>query len=419
MKEQIMKSLNAPETLERLFDENKKEFKKAFAEIYGEIDKYDIAKAWKARLDFEYEKEKAHSLQVHDLLILAGTCIIAGFLIHLPHIFGFNADRYLFYEKNAGIVFFFGLSLFTLWSGKSANRNQLLFAALCFLAAVAYINLLPPDSASQTVILACIHLPVLMWCLYGMIFTGFDVNSKRQRPEFIRHNGDMAVIGSLVILAGGALAAVTVGLFNVIDVKIEGIYDDYFIVWGLVSAPVITAFIVRNFPSISGNIAPVLARIFSPLVFITLLVFLATIPFSGKNPYSDRNFLLVFNFLLLGVLCLIIFSLSDRSRGGSGKLGMLVLVLLTMVTLIVDIIALTAIFHRLGEFGVSPNRIAILGSNLLVFIHLILILAGLYKISISGDSAERAESAIAGFAWYYIGWIIFVVFFFPLLFGFK
>ena len=44
------------------------------------------------------------------------------------------------------------------------------------------------------------------------------------------------------------------------------------------------------------------------------------------------------------------------------------------MTLAIDLIALSAILFRLTSFGMTPNRIAVLGANLIVLFHLVLIL---------------------------------------------
>ena len=44
----------------------------------------------------------------------------------------------------------------------------------------------------------------------------------------------------------------------------------------------------------------------------------------------------------------------------------MILFILSIITVIIDLIALSAIFYRLGTFGITPNRLAVLGSNILI-----------------------------------------------------
>jgi hypothetical protein len=194
---------------------------------------------------------------------------------------------------------------------------------------------------------------------------------------------------------------------------------NYILLIGLVSAPVLTSYVLRNYTTLTNRIAHIIATIFSPLVLITLVIYLIAIPISGKDPYNDRNFLMIFNIMLLGVMALIVFSVSETSRNMKQKFNELVLFLLAIVTLIINLIALSAIFYRLGEFGLTPNRLAILVSNILIFVNLILITIDLFKINFKNAKLEIVEFTISKYLPVYLIWVLIVVFAFPVIFGFK
>jgi hypothetical protein len=71
--------------------------------------------------------------------------------------------------------------------------------------------------------------------------------------------------------------------------------------------------------------------------------------------------------MLIGVMGIIVFSISETSINRRQKFNELVLFILSIITLIIDLVALSAIFYRLSEYGVTPNRLAVLGSNILIF----------------------------------------------------
>jgi len=87
--------------------------------------------------------------------------------------------------------------------------------------------------------------------------------------------------------------------------------------------------------------------------------------------------------------------------------------------LIVNLIALSAIIYRLGEFGFTPNRTAVLGSNLLIFGHLTFIMLDLYRVVRKGKEFKTVEVTIAKYLPIYAAWTIFVIFILPFLFGMK
>jgi hypothetical protein len=344
---------------------------------------------------------------------------VTGLMIKIPQLTNPNINTDLFYEKNAALIVFLGLSAFVLLTKKQINTKFLIISALLFIISAVYINLLPSDRDSHSINLAYIHLPLFLWCLYGFIFIGFDANDRIKRIDYIKYNGDLAILGAIILIAGGILTAVTLGLFSAIDLDIEKFYFDYIVIIGLVSVPIVATFIINSFPSITTKIAPVIATIFSPLVLATLIIYLVSIVLTGKDPYSDRDFLIVFNLLLLGVMAIIVFSVSETSEGEKQKFSKLTLFLLSIITLIVDLIALSAIVYRLGEYGFSPNRTAVLGSNLLIFGNLVWIMIELFRVCCKGDDIKEVELIIARYLPVYALWTIFVTFGFPLIFGMK
>jgi hypothetical protein len=419
MTEKIKENINDPENLERLYRDDRKSFESGFEKIYPEIANTEIAKFWKSRLDFEKTTEIMKKLSLTDILVMIVVCLFAVFLIRIPDIFKVDTTNFLYYEKNAGIIVFMAMSAYTFFVSKDFSNRNFIITILTFAICTVYINSLPNLRTSSQLTLVFIHMPLLMWCLYGLVFINFDLKDKNKRIEFIRHNGDLAIIGAIILIAGGAVAAITLGLFQAIGMNIQKFYFKNVIISGLVSAPVLTAFVLRNYNAVTNKIAPVIAKIFSPVVLLTLVIYLLTIAITGKDPHNDREFLLVFNLMLIGVMAIIVFSASGTSSRQKQKFNELVLLVLSIVTLITNLIALSAIFYRLGEYGITPNRIAILGSNLLIFINLILITIDLFKINFRKTEIEKVGVTIARYLPVYIIWVLIVVFTFPVVFGMK
>jgi hypothetical protein len=86
---------------------------------------------------------------------------------------------------------------------------------------------------------------------------------------------------------------------------------------------------------------------------------------------------------------------------------------------IIDLIALSAIFYRLGTYGITPNRLAVLGSNMLILVNLVLIVIDLYKVNFKKSLIREVELTIAKYLPVYLVWIIIVVFGFPVIFGMR
>jgi hypothetical protein len=237
--------------------------------------------------------------------------------------------------------------------------------------------------------------------------------------DYIRYNGDLVVLTSLILITGAIFSAITVGLFNLIGWQIEKFYFDFIAVWGLVSAPIVATYIIKNHALITNKIAPIIANIFSPLVLIMLVIYLISIPFSGKDPYNDREFLLVFNLLLLGVMAIIVFSVSESSKSKEKQFKKHILFLMASAALIIDMVAISAILYRLGEYGFTPNRTAVLGSNVLLLGHLVWMTISLFRVTFKNKDIELVENTVSRYLPVYGVWTVFVVFLFPLIFGWK
>jgi uncharacterized membrane protein YdcZ (DUF606 family) len=95
---------------------------------------------------------------------------------------------------------------------------------------------------------------------------------------------------TLILIAGGILTAITIGLFGSLVLKLRKFYTDYIVIFGLAAAPIVATYITQTNPQLVNRVSPVIAKIFSPLVLITLVVYLVAILFSGKDPYRDRDF---------------------------------------------------------------------------------------------------------------------------------
>jgi len=92
---------------------------------------------------------------------------------------------------------------------------------------------------------------------------------------------------------------------------------------------------------------------------------------------------------------------------------------MSIITIIIDLIALSAIFYRLGEYGLTPSRLAVLVSNILVLVNLVLIMIDLFRINFKKNEFKLVEITAAKFLPVYLVWIIIMNFVFPVILGMK
>jgi hypothetical protein len=287
------------------------------------------------------------------------------------------------------------------------------------LAAAIYMNFLPDNRESDTLLLACIHLPLFVWTLVGFTFTGNNPKNFQGRLDYLRYIGDLMVMTAILLISGGMLTAVTIGLFQLIGVQIEEFYFRYVVVCGLAAVPIIGTFLVQTNPQLVRKVSPVIAKIFTPLVLLMLVAYLSAIIYTGKDPYNDREFLLIFNLLLIGVMAIILFSIAETSKSPENKISNVLLLGLSIMTIVVNSIALSAISFRIAEWGITPNRLAVLGGNLLILTNLLLVTIRLFQTVKDSNKSAHVTDSIIYFLPAYSVWAVIVTFVFPVIFNFR
>lgn len=248
---------------------------------------------------------------------------------------------------------------------------------------------------------------------------GDRLRDLQKRLEFLKYNGDLVVMTTIILIAGGLLTGITLGLFSLIDLNIEDFYFEYIAIWGLAASPIFGTYLVRTNPHLVNKVSPVISKVFTPLLLVTLVIYLSAVIITGQDPYNDREFLLIFNVLLIGVMALIFFSVAESSKQSGNKIGKLILLGLSIVTIVVNGIALSAIVFRISEWGITPNRLAVLGGNILILTNLLIVTFRQFQAMRDKTKSELVENSIASFLPIYIVWTILVVFLFPMLFNFE
>ena len=414
MRDEILSNLGNPAQLERLYRTDKQNFKRAFKALYPDFKDNTLVGFWNERLNFATEDISWGARK--DLVFVIIASIIAGVIAKLPAFFSIDED--FFYPRNVGFIVFPMLTAYFAWKNKLATSKIALIVGIT-LAGLVFINSLPNTTNSDTLILSCIHLVLFLWSILGFAFVGDIRNNYDKRLSFLKYNGDLLVMTALIVIAGGILSGITIGLFSLIGYNIEEFYFKNIVIFGLPAAPILGTYLTQTNPQLVGKVSPVIAKIFSPLVLVMLVIYLVAMIYSGKDPYNDRDFLLIFNALLIGVMALIFFSVAETAKTTKTQLEIWILFLLSIVTIIVNGIALSAILFRISEWGISPNRAAVLGGNLLILINLLLVTIQFFKSISKKENISGVGKYIAFFLPIYFVWTVIVTFVFPFIFGFK
>jgi hypothetical protein len=414
MKDSILAHIDNPAQLETLYRENNAEFKKQFNVIYPNYkDKLGL-QVWNERLNYESEKLALggkNEISAVIILILFG-----GLIANIPNLTGINEES--FFSKNIPLIIFPILSAYFIWIQK-IEFNKIWFPIIAIIISAIYVNLIPNYNKSDSTMLVGIHLPMFLWSILGYAYIGAKLNDHPRKIEFLKFNGDLIIMCGIILLSCMVFTLITFGLFELINIKIEESYFRYFAIWWIAAIPMIASFLLQNNPQLINKVSPIIAKIFTPLVFINLLIYLTVVIYTGKYPYNDRNLLLVFNVLLIGVMALILFSVAEAGKNNKGLFTLYILFGLSILTIIINSIALSAISFRILQYGMTPNRIAVLGGNILIFIHLLMVSFKLYKSVRNKAKIEEVETSIAQFLPIYSIWTAIIVFILPFIFHYK
>ena len=309
------------------------------------------------------------------------------------------------------------LAFFLIQRSHSQKSRGVIISA--FALTLVYLNLIPPPENSDTSVLACVHLPFALWSLTGIAFLGGKWKDLNGRMNYIRYNGELIIFTTVIMIGGMVLTGITFALFSLIDLSIEEAYMNNVAVYGGIGAPLVATLLITRIIGDRLRIAPLLAKLFTPLFLFMTSAYLITMLAKQQSPFTDREFLIAFNGLLLAVLGLCIFSISERGKHeATGPLDYMNIALVT-VTLAVDLIALAAILFRLTSYGFTPNRIAVLGANILAFCHLAGILIHYIQFTRRTKTLEQLEHWIVRFLPAYTCWTLIVGIVLPILFRFR
>ncbi len=414
MRNEILNHLDDPKQLEKLYQDNKTSFKAEFNLIFPEHNENKLLQYWDERLNYQGSEISWGSKK--EFIFVLVLSLIAGCLASIPSFF--KIDSEFFYTRNISIIIFSILATYFCWKNR-LPKKKIIITGVIFLITLIFINLLPANNNSNTLILSLFHIPIFLWTVVGFSYVGNSLNDNRKRIEFLRYNGELLIMSGLILITGAVLTAITIGLFTVIGFDINEFYFKHVVIFCLPIIPILGTFLTQTNPQLVNKVSPVIAKIFSPLVLITVVVYLIAILFSGKNLYNDRDFLMLFNGLLIGVIAIILFSVSTTTNQNISQVSGIILFALSVVTVIVSCMALSAILFRISTLGITPNRLAVVGANLLMLTNLFWISFQLFKTVLKKSDISSVENAIASFIPFYILWTIIVGFFFPLLFNFR
>jgi hypothetical protein len=354
-----------------------------------------------------------------DAIVAVSLAVAAALLIKAPVLFGLPFETHeTFYARNLSLFVLPLLAGYFAWK-RELGARAMVWLVVVFAAAAAFANAYPFAGRSSTEELTALHLPIALWLAVGAAYAGKRWNEAAGRMDFIRFSGELFIYYVLIALGGGVLTLFMMLIFQAAGIDAEPFFTNWLLPCGAMGAVVIASWLVEAKQSVIENMAPVLARLFTPLFAAVLVVFLGTLLVTGRGVDIQRELLIAFDLLLVVVLGLLLYSISARDPRAPPNAYDVLQVVLIVSALLADLVALSAIAARTAEFGFTPNRVAALGENAILLVNLAW--SGLLYIQFLRGKGNFAslEKWQTDYLPVFAIWAVIVVIVFPPLFKFA
>jgi hypothetical protein len=312
----------------------------------------------------------APSVVRRDLVVMIGCALVAAVAVKLPALFGADLeDDAAFYARNASLFALVPLAAYFSWRRAVRPGVVGVLAALFALGAVG-ANAYPLGDDAPATLLTAVHLPMALWLVMGVAYVGGDWRTGSRRMDFVRFTGEWFIYYVLIALGGGVLTGLVLATFRAIGVDAEPFVTSWLLPCGAMGAVVVAGWLVDAKQSVIENMAPVLTRVFSPLVLAALTAFVVGVVVTGHGVDIDRDVLITFDLLLVVVLGLLLYGISAREPSPTAGWFDRLQAALVAAALLIDVLVLAAVVGRISDFGFSANKAAALGENIILLVNL-------------------------------------------------
>ncbi len=424
-----------PEQLEALYrslaEQNLvKEFQAALVACYGETPENQLFGAWYYRFQGTEEVSSQDARVVNWIL-----AVVLGILTGLIYWALSDFQQLVMLDK---------LPYLFLWWSPIATMGALIFLAvtskrnyrrtvavvLGLLAVAIYTSLIPPIleagwKQDQLLVLVAIHLPLLSWVALGVSEVGLK-SAIEDRFAFLKKSIEVMVVAGLYLIAGVAFGAITIGMFEALNITFPEIWLRLIGAGGFGLLPVMAVATIydpnkspaeQDFKMGLSQFIATMMRLLLPLTLIVLAIYIVVIPFNFLEPYNNRELLIVYNLMLFAIMGLLLgatpFTKDDISPKVQRWLRIAIISTAILVVL-VSIYALSATVYRTFDGGLTFNRLAVIGWNMVNICLLILLIYKYFKDG-SENWVTSLQAIFALATGVYMVWALMLVVLLPLL----
>ncbi|WP_278847115.1 hypothetical protein [Brachyspira pilosicoli] len=346
----------------------------------------------------------------------------------------FFIDSFYFY-----IFYFFCFSLiFNINSKFNLINIVIIFLSFLFVSILnlsttffAVINTIENmELYSQFYYIKYIFSVIIFFIIIALSYNGFQVLNSKTISEFFTFSADISIfaclIAGVVSTVFGIFATIVIFLikdiFNILDEKVI----IKLIVLSISFLSSIFPFLVYIvYKKMKTNISIYLSRILMPfsLLFIFILLLLLLMP--DIRPYDNRVTFVLYNIMLAVIVLNMFFVRADYKSSIFTKA---LYIVLPIVAILFDILVLTSSLYRLAEYGITPNKITLVGTNLVMLGNLVFItffnIKSILNIFKNNEDIKDIKNITIGdtknvlYIYVYAAWAFIVCFILPLFYIF-
>ncbi|MFN8446204.1 MAG: hypothetical protein U0175_35770 [Caldilineaceae bacterium] len=275
-------------------------------------------------------------------------------------------------------------------------------------------------------ILLLIHLTALALYTTGF-FVLWEERSSLARFAALNKAIETVITAGIFLAAGVLFTGVSYALFQALGIDPPDWVMHLFVAGGVGLVPVLAVAAVyrpdlppqaQSFTQGLSRLIALVLRILLPLALVVAVVYVVLIPFNFMRPFENRETLIVYNVMLFAVLGLIVGATPVHEEDVPAALRSWLrrgLLTLAALALLVAVYAMAAVLYRTWSDGITPNRFAVIGWNLVNIALLVQLLYREWRSDASEWLATVHATVNTGLNWYVV-WTVVLMIALPLLF---
>lgn len=346
----------------------------------------------------------------------------------------FFIDSFYFY-----IFYFFCFSLIFNINSKFNLRNiAIIFLSFLFVSIInlsttffAVINTIENmELYSQFYYIKYIFSVIIFFIIIALSYNGFQVLNSKTISEFFTFSADISIFAALITGVVSTVFGIFIAIVLYLIQDIIRSLDEKVIIKLILLS---ISFLSSIFPflvyivykKMKTNISIYLSRILMPfsLLFIFILLLLLLMP--DIRPYDNRVTFVLYNIMLAVIVLNMFFVRADYKSSIFTKA---LYIVLPIVAILFDILVLTSSLYRLAEYGITPNKITLVGTNLVMLGNLVFItffnIKSILNIFKNNEDIKDIKNITIGdtknvlYIYVYAAWAFIVCFIMPLFYNF-